>query len=249
MPESLILKWTARFDEVPGAARALSARLKRQRDFARGQELISEGQIAGQHSLLLDGFAARYRLLGNGRRQITAIHLPGDFIDLHNFLLSRTGQGVVGLSSARVATIDRDGFSELADEHPDLVRLLWADSLIDAEIAREWLAAMGRRTASAHLAHFMCEIFVRLHVIGRTNDLSFHLPLTQFDLADILGLSSVHVNRVLKSLRKENMLVFGDQTVAILDWRRLVDFAEFELAYLGFRSGSLPDPTAATAPG
>jgi hypothetical protein len=136
-----------------------------------------------------------------------------------------------------VALADHEGLSALTDEAPDTTRLLWIDTLVDAAILREWLVAMGRRSALGHLSHLICELFLRLKVVGLTSNWSFRLPLTQADIADVLGLSMVHVNRMLKKLRSDEVMVWNNQIVSILDWERLVDIAEFDPAYLAFKPG------------
>lgn len=184
--------------------------------------------------MILEGFAARYRILSNGRRQISALHLAGDFVDLHDFLLGRTTQGVVTLSTCRLTMIDHETLRETAAMQPQLTELLWADTLVDSEVAREWLVAMGRRSALGRLAHLVCELYVRLKVAGKARHMTFPLPLTQADLADTLGLSVVHVNRVLKILRTQRLILLEDQTLTILDWNELAQLAEFDASYLGF---------------
>lgn len=236
MPNSLILKWTGRFgSEAESAVAELSRYQRRERFFESGQE-ISPAPADGQQTLLSEGFAARYRLLDNGRRQITAIHVPGDFIDLAWAGEPPSPQGVTSLSPLNTVTYTHEGIRGLTESAPLLARCLWSDTRIEAEIAREWLVAMGRRTARGHMAHFLCELFVRLSVVRRTRGREFRLPLTQNDMADALGLSIVHVNRVLKTLRSDGLVTLSDQNVAIHDWQRLVHVAEFEPAYLGFLS-------------
>ncbi|RUU12219.1 helix-turn-helix domain-containing protein, partial [Mesorhizobium sp. USDA-HM6] len=110
--------------------------------------------------------------------------------------------------------------------------LLWLDTLVDGAIHREWIVAMGRRSKTSHLAHLICELFVRLQVVNKTREMSFHLPLSQAELADVLGLSVVHMNRVIGALRRMNVINWVTQTVTILDWPRLVEIAEFDPTYL-----------------
>ena len=119
------------------------------------------------------------------------------------------------------------------------MRLFWMDSLVDAAIQQEWLVSMGRRSALQHLAHFVCELFLRLKVVGQTVNFGFHLPLTQSDVADVLGLSMVHVNRMLKSLRSDEVMTWANQQVTIADWERLCEIAEFDPGYLAFRKDVL----------
>ncbi|MGY6709057.1 MAG: Crp/Fnr family transcriptional regulator [Rhizobiaceae bacterium] len=227
-------KWSKRFSGAEKTFEPIVGSLSRQRLVDAGHHVVDALAPVRSCSLILEGFAARYRILSNGRRQISALHLPGDFVDLHDFLLARTTQGVVTLSPCRLATIDHETLRATAASQPQLTELLWADTLVDAEVAREWLVAMGRRSALGRMAHLICELYVRLKVAGRARHMTCPLPLTQADLADTLGLSVVHVNRVLKILRTQRLILLEDHTVTILDWHELTRLAEFEAGYLGF---------------
>lgn len=234
MPESLIAKWSTRFGGAERTFEPIIGSIGRQRLVDAGHQIVDAEVPAKSCSLLLEGFAARYRILSNGRRQISALHVPGDFVDLHDFLLARTTQNVVTLSPCRLAMIDHETLRITSSRHPQLTQLLWADTLVDAEMAREWLVAMGRRSALGRLAHLICELCVRLKVAGRARQMTFPLPLTQTDLADTLGLSVVHVNRVLKILRTQRLILLEDHSVTVLDWCELKQLAEFDASYLGF---------------
>ena len=248
MPESLIAKWSTRFGGAERNIEPIIGSISRHRLVDGGHHIVDAEAPAKSCSLILEGFAARYRILANGRRQISAIHPPGDFVDLHDFLLARTTQNVVTLSPCRLATIDHETLRLRAVTQPQLTQLLWADTLVDAEVAREWLVAMGRRSALGRLAHLICELCVRLKVAGKARHMTFPLPLTQADLADTLGLSVVHVNRVLKILRTQRLIVLEDHTVTVLNWNDLKELAEFDESYLGFgRFDMAPLESALTA--
>jgi len=235
-------KWSKRFGGAETIFEPIVGSFSRHRLVDAGHLIVDAYAPAKSCSLILEGFAARYRILSNGRRQISALHLPGDFVDLHDFLLARTTQGVVALSPCRLATIDHETLKMAASAQNQLTQLLWADALVDAEVAREWLVAMGRRSALGRLAHLICEVCVRLKVAGKARRMTFPLPLTQSDLADTLGLSVVHVNRVLKILRTQRLILLEDYTVTILDWNELTHLAEFEASYLGFgKFDMMPD--------
>ncbi|MCJ9750788.1 Crp/Fnr family transcriptional regulator [Neorhizobium sp. BETTINA12A] len=204
----------------------------RERRFLAGEDFVAEGSRPGYSSLLVDGFAARYKLTAEGTRQITAIHVAGDFVDLHAFLLKTMDHGVVALSPCHVSLCDHSDLKQVTEQHPHLTRMLWLDTLIHGSIHRAWIVAMGRRSKVSHLAHILCELYVRLDVVRRTNGWSFHLPLSQSEMADVLGLSLVHMNRVIQTLRRERLISWSNQTITILDWERLQEVAEFDPTYL-----------------
>ncbi len=199
-------------------------------------DVLREGDRPAESSLLLEGFAARYKIVSNGRRQISALHVAGDFIDLHSFLLKTMDHGVVALTNCRIALVPHATLEKISDEYPHLTRLLWLNTLIDGAIHREWLTAMGRLSATAHMAHLICELYLRLKVIGRADGDTIQLPVTQAELGDTLGLSTVHVNRVLQELRKEGLIRFQGDALTILDWDRLKKVGEFTSTYLSLQN-------------
>ncbi|MGN6551093.1 MAG: Crp/Fnr family transcriptional regulator [Pararhizobium sp.] len=239
MPSSFIAKLEWRQDIPAPTRESLLGLLSREKNFDVGQDFKQNDHRQNFCSLIAEGFAARYKLMSNGRRQITALHLPGDFVDLHTFLVKGSDHDVMALSPCRVLMTEHEQLQQLTMHAPEATRLLWMDTLVDAAIQREWLVAMGRRSALGHLSHLICELFLRLKVVGETASSSFRLPLTQSDVADVLGLSMVHVNRMLKKLRSDEVMVWNNQMVSILDWGRLVDIAEFDPSYLAFRPGLL----------
>lgn len=235
LPSLLIAKLEWRQDISASSKEALLALTMREKNFEMGQDFRQTDWRTAFCSLMVEGFSARYKLMSNGRRQITALHLPGDFVDLQDFLLSGSDYDIMALSPCRVALADHESLKALTNESPEATRLLWIDTLVDAAVQREWLVAMGRRTALGHLSHLICELFLRLKVVGLTSNWSFRLPLTQADIADVLGLSMVHVNRMLKKLRSDEVMIWNNQVVSIINWDRLVDIAEFDPNYLAFR--------------
>src|SRR5690606_4236364 len=176
--------------------------------------------------------AARYRLLRNGRRQFTEICLPGDFVNLGSLLKKRQPQGVVALTDCRAASIPHARLDRLIDADGDLVRSLWLDTLVDGAVSREWILALGAQSAKERLAWFLCELYCRLEPVGRAEDCCFQLPMTQAEIADILGLSTVHVNRVVAELRREGLVEWKGALVHLKDWGALAALAEFDKAYL-----------------
>jgi CRP-like cAMP-binding protein len=160
------------------------------------------------------------------------LHVPGDFLDLHSFLLKRLDHYVMALVPCRIAISPHVRLAAITETHPHLTRMLWLTTLIDAAIHREWLVSLGRRSAVARVAHFFCEMQARLAVVGLADAAGFALDITQTDLAECLGLTSVHVNRVLRRLREAGLALFRDGRVEILDPPGLARIAEFDPDYL-----------------
>jgi CRP-like cAMP-binding protein len=235
LPETLFLKLHNREPLEAGDRARLAGLLMRERKYALRQDIVPAGARATHSCLIVDGLAARYKLLSNGRRQFTAINVAGDFADLQSFLLNRIEYGVIALTPCTVFTIEHEALRRAVTEDPRLMRLLWMDTMIDASIHQEWIVSMGRRSAIARLAHLVCELFVRLKLIDRVQERSFRLPLTQSELADVLGLSIVHVNRVVSELRREGLIDWTNHLVSIRNWDRLREVAEFQPDYLSTR--------------
>jgi CRP-like cAMP-binding protein len=223
-----------RRDVLSAAEReALSAAAGARESHPAGSDLVREGDRPERSILVTQGFTTRYRVLADGQRQITAIHLPGDFVDLHSFLLHNMDHSVGALSNVRIVAFPHANLRQITERHPHLTRLLWLTTLLDSAIHREWIVAMGRRTAAQQLAHLICEIFARLHLVGLAEfDREVTLPITQIELGDTLGLSAVHVNRTLQQLRAEHLISWQGQSVRVLDWERLKRVAEFDPTYL-----------------
>lgn len=200
--------------------------------FEAGADLVTEGQRSTRSMLVATGFTSRYRLLSGGERQLTAIHVPGDFVDLHSFLLKEMDHSVGALTRCVVYTFPHTRLVSLTERFPHLTRMLWLLTLLDASIHREWLVGMGRLSAQQRAAHLICEIFTRLKVIGRTAHNSFDLTITQAAMADALGISAVHINRVLQDLRRQELIVWDGGRLEIVDWAALTALAEFDDRYL-----------------
>ena len=229
---SLLLKLQRR-DEISDDERRVLEELITEPSTARAQrDLVREGERPTFSTLIVDGFAARYKVVESGGRQITALHGPGDFIDLHSFLLKKMDHGVVALTPVTIAKAAHSALVRISETHPHLSRMFSLLTLIDASIHREWLVAMGRRGALGHAAHLLCETYKQLEIVGLTRDMEFLFPVTQGDLADVLGLSTVHVNRVIQELRARKLITWQGPVVRILDWHGLVEVADFDETYL-----------------
>ncbi|MBP2549193.1 CRP-like cAMP-binding protein [Neorhizobium galegae] len=213
----------------------LRAILTRERRVATHEDIVKEGEQPTTSCLLLDGFAARYTITGDGQRQLTSLHVPGEFVDLHAFLVKTMDHGLVALSPCRIAVAEHSALRELSETEPHLTRLLWLDTLIQSAISRQWLVAMGRRARAAHLAHIICELYLRLRIVNRVEDNSFHFPLSQMQMADVMGLSLVHMNRVIQELRSEQCMTWSKERITVTDWNRLQRFAGFDPVYLSLQ--------------
>jgi CRP-like cAMP-binding protein len=183
-------------------------------------------------NILLDGLMCRYKDLGYGERQITELHVAGDFVDLHSFPLKRLDHNVMALVPSRIALVPHDRLLRISETYPHLTRLLWFMTTLDAAIHREWQLSLGRRTSLARIAHVLCELHARLEIVGLTDGNVYRLPLTQVDLAECLGLTSIHVNRTLRELRSQRLVTFRNKIVSIEDHAGLKRVAEFNPDYL-----------------
>lgn len=201
------------------------------KEYARGSEIIHDRSRPFESCLLTEGYAARVGYLRSGRRQLTAIHVPGDFVDLHGALLKVMDHSVVALTDCRVAFVDHGELQKLAGEQPHLWRMFALLLAIDSAVQRSWLVSLGRRNPSSHLAHLVCEIYLRLEIVGKASDSQFEFRVGQAELADMLGLSVVHTNRTLQELR-QNLLTWRNGVIKILDWNALANLAEFDPTYL-----------------
>jgi len=144
----------------------------------KGQDMVRDGDRPSESKFLLEGFAGRYKILQDGKRRITAIHVTGDFIDLHSFVLKRIDHSIVALSSCKVAHVPHASLRAITERYPHLTRLLWLHTALDGAMHRQWLAA-SRESALRETAHLVCELFVRLRSIGQTGGCSFPLRFCQ----------------------------------------------------------------------
>lgn len=202
------------------------------RDVATDVTIVRSGTELSCSNILLDGLLCRYKDLGNGERQITQLHVPGDFVDLHSFSLKRLDHNIMTLVPSRIALVPHERLLLITEHYPHLARLLWFMTTLDAAIHREWQLSLGRRTAMARIAHLMCELQARLAIVGLTDGDRYRLPITQVDLAECLGLTSIHVNRTLLDLRTRGLAMFREKVVTIEDHAALCRLAEFNPDYL-----------------
>ena len=195
-------------------------------------DLLREGDAPEFVRVLVEGFACRHKIVDGGRRQIVGFLVPGDICDAHVFTLSHTDHNVVVLTEAKVATIPRDTVESILATHPAIARALLWSSLVNESMSREWLANMGRRLPSKRIGHLLCEMLTRLRAAGLVLDDRFTFPITQADLGDTVGLSTVHVNRTLQELKRKKLIASKRWLFEILDVPALMAFSDFDPAYL-----------------
>jgi CRP-like cAMP-binding protein len=210
----------------------LEAVVLQTRKVAAREDLISEGETPENVRLVVDGFACRYKVLPDGKRAIVAFLIPGDFCDLHVAILGKMDHAIGAVTPCTIVEIPRSTIDDLTDNYPRIRRALWWATLVDEGILREWLVNMGHRPADKQLAHLFCELLVRFQIVGLGTADSFPFPLTQEELGDTLGISTVHVNRVLQQLREDGMIQLEGRTVTIRDVNKFKAFAEFTPNYL-----------------
>jgi CRP-like cAMP-binding protein len=194
--------------------------------------IVRDGDVPEYCTLLLSGFAYRYKLTGEGGRQIISLHCAGEFLDLQNSFLGVADHSVQMLTEGEVALIPPGTIEQLALSNPAIARALWIDSLIDAAIFREWVVNVGRRDSRTRVAHLLCEFSLRLEAAGLASNHTYELPMTQEQLADAVGLTSVHVNRVLKQLGEEGLISRDRRAIVITDWNRMRQAGDFNQRYL-----------------
>ena len=232
MIERHLLKLRARAPVGEDEEQAIRDAVGEVRTYPADHVVIRAGQRIEASTLLLDGIMCRYKDLSEGQRQITELHVSGDFVDLHSFTLKRLDHNIMTLTPCRVAMVPHEKLGQITERFPHLTRLYWFTTNMDAAIHREWELSLGRRTALSRIAALFCEMRLRLEVVGMTESETYALPLTQTDLAECLGLTPIHVNRTLKELREQGLVQFKSGRVTIFDWDRLRDVAEFDPAYL-----------------
>jgi CRP-like cAMP-binding protein len=212
------------------------------RSLAASSHVVRDGDRVESCTILLSGFAYRYKITGEGARQIISVHIAGELLDLQHSFLAVADHSIQLLTDAVVAVIPRQAVRDLVLGERGIGRALWIDTLIDASIFREWVVNVGRRNSRARVAHILCEIFLRLQAAGLVRGQRYLLPMTQEQLADAVGLTSVHVNRVLRQLAEEGLISRDRRTIAIEDWGRLKRTGDFNERYLHHDVAQGPTP-------
>ena len=194
--------------------------------------IVREGDRPFACCLLIEGFACRYKFTDDGKRQIFSFHTPGDIPDLQSLHLKTMDHTLGTLTRCKVAFIPHESIANLTRRCPRVGDVLWRDTLIDAAIFREWMIGIGRRSAYTRIAHVLCEVFVRLQAVELTNGDECEWPITQAEIGDALGLSTVHVNRTLQELRADGLITSKGRALIVQDWPGLQKTGEFDPTYL-----------------
>lgn len=202
------------------------------RGLAAGDVLVWANRPASESAILLQGALGRVVNAQDGRHQIVALHLPGDYVDLHSLLLQHLDHDIVALRAATVAITPHAELSKLLRAQAGLSRKLWYLTLIDASMHRQWLFRVATTTAIERVANFLCEINLRLMAIGQSDGQTFSLHLTQAEVGEICGVTSIHINRVLRDLREHGICSWHGSVVVIHDLGRLCGFGQFCPDYL-----------------
>ena len=194
--------------------------------------LVRDGEPPATCAVILSGFAFRQKLTSEGTRQIVSLHIPGEALDFQNLFLDVADHNVQTLTRAEVAIIPRDAVREIVHARPGVAHAILVYTLVEASIFREWVLNIGRRDARTRLAHLLCEFATRIDAQRLDGELPYELPMTQEQLADALGLTSVHVNRTLRSLETEGLITRNKRNVSFPRWKQLREVADFNGRYL-----------------
>lgn len=241
MPNPLIRKLLSRFSLSQEEQDALVQARSWVQPVPAHQDLLVEDADPTHVIIIERGFACRYRILPDGQRAIIGYLIPGDLCGLNASVLGYLDYSVATLTACEVSTIPLPTLDALAMRYPAIERALRRMKLVDEAILREWLIGMGRRSTGRHVAHLFCELLVRLRVVGLAVGSSYELPLTQVDLADAVGVSPVHANRVLQALRRDGLIRWEGKRLTIRDPERLMRFANFQPKYLRVEAEAMRD--------
>jgi CRP-like cAMP-binding protein len=202
------------------------------RTLSAAQYVVWDGDRPQNSCLLLSGFAIRHKIAAGGARQILSVHMRGDVIDLQNSLLGVADHNVQMLTAGEVAMIPSEAIVEIASARPAVGFALWLETLVDGAIFREWIVNVGRRDARTRVAHLLCEFALRLEVAGLGKRTDYEMPMTQEQLSDAVGLTSVHVNRTLMGLGADHLISRTHRNISVVDWDALAKVGDFDPRYL-----------------
>lgn len=212
--------------------RALQAAMGPIRSYGAHEDVIREGDMGSGVPVVVSGFACRHKMLPDGRRQVIGYFLPGDMCDARVFILKKMDHTISTLAPTMTCVLPRDAIIDLTSRFPRVTRAFWWNTLVEEAIVRQWLVNVGQRTALERLAHLFCEIYIRMQAVGLATPAGCELPVTQSELADTVALSTVHVNRTLKELRRVGLVSMGGKSLLIHDLPGLMALAMFDPGYL-----------------
>lgn len=204
------------------------------------QDIVRVGDQPSRCFLIAEGFACAYKLTGDGKRQILALYVPGDIPDLQSLHLKSLDISLASISPCKLGFIEHADMHRLCESYPRLAGAFWRETLVQASISREWLLNIGQRDSYSRIAHLLCELLVRLKVVGLADYQKFELPITQVELADATGITEVHMNRTLQMLRADGLVITAKTHFTVPDWQKLVEAGEFDPFYLHL----LKEPTS-----
>lgn len=196
------------------------------------QDIIRIGERATRSCLILEGFTCVYKLTSDGKRQIMALHVPGDMPDLQSLHLKVMDISIASIGSSVVGFIPHEDLRHTCARYPRLTAAFWRETLVDASIYRDWILNIGQRSAYPRVAHLLCELLVRLKAVGIAESHTFHLPITQAELADAIGITPVHMNRIFQALRADELIDATRGKVTILNGAKLKEQGDFDPLYL-----------------
>jgi CRP-like cAMP-binding protein len=205
------------------------------RSYDTDRDVVRDGDTPSECCLLLDGFLSRNKIAKESTRQIMAFQVPGDIPDLHTLHISRMDHNLTAVGPAVVAFIPHSYFREVLPRSQQLTHALWRETLVDAAVFREWVVNVGAREAIARVAHVLCELKLRLEVVGLVNGATFTMPCRQTDIADACGITAVHANRVIQELRGKGLIEWEGKSVTIHQWDELAKVGDFSADYLHLR--------------
>lgn len=232
MTNALTRKLERVADLTEAEREVLQSLCHRPRSVPAGEDILSVGDTPEHLHLVVEGWAIRYNILPNGTRQITAYLIPGDFCDLHVLVLQQMDHSIAALGPAKIAYIPKAKVNMLTQQMPELLQALWWATLVDEGVLRAWIVNLGRRSAFKRAGHLMCEMYERMNNVGLVHGKTFSLPLTQSEIADTLGLTPVHISRVIGRLRKEGLIDLRKKQLLIPDIDRLKAISGFDARYL-----------------
>lgn len=234
-------------DEYPNTGDFLAGRLRRNlstddlvyiedlvetvEEHANGARLLQRGTRTERSTILIEGFIFR-TIESSSKRFITGVHVPGDFVDLHGFALKRLDHNIDAAGHVKVGCVSHETLRSVMRERPSIARAMWFATLLDAAIHRKWIQTLEQLDAPRRIAHLYSELHTRLELIGRHLPRALRTPFTQFDMADMCGVSAIHANRAVGKLRELGLAEIRRGDLYTDDWQALKKYAQFDSDYL-----------------